>query len=229
MRRIEPARTARVLRSAIVLLAGVLVADALVLAQARRRAPAQTAPRSEPAKLACPFVLGDGVETKRMFCDVAIGRDPAEGIIIELPPHTGPVTLTFDLHNRHTYSEALSRTGRAFRRYTASIGVLAMDNTLLSRAVIHSEVRTAADLFDRVAGGTGAGGVKAVAPTGAEAIVITIPAEETRVSILGERLTEERADGVDTFTASGRPIAVISNVTIQYRPGPAPRAPARRK
>ncbi|MNC85445.1 hypothetical protein D3C83_10440 [compost metagenome] len=155
---------------------------------------------------------------------MAIGRDPAEGIIIELPPHTGPVTLTFDLHNRHTFSEALVKSGRAYRRYTASIGVLAMDNTLLSRAVVHNEVRTAADLFDRVTGGTGAGGVKAVAPTGAEAIVIAIPAEETRVSILGERLIEERADGVDTFIAPGRPIAVISNVTIEYRPGPAPRA-----
>ena len=38
-----------------------------------------------------------------------------------LPPHTGPVTLTFDLHNRHTYSEELSKTNRGYRRYTASI------------------------------------------------------------------------------------------------------------
>ena len=46
------------------------------------------------------------------FCDVLIGRDPAGGIIIALPPHTGPVTLTFDLHNRHTYSEELVKTNR---------------------------------------------------------------------------------------------------------------------
>ena len=39
------------------------------------------------------------------FCDVMSGRDPAAGILIPLPPHRGPVTLSFDLHNRHTYSE----------------------------------------------------------------------------------------------------------------------------
>jgi hypothetical protein len=163
-----------------------------------------------------------------VFCDVAIGRDPAQGILIPLPPHTGPVTLRFDLHNRHTYSEELSKTSRGYRRYTASIGVLTMDNTLVSRAVIQSEFRTAKDLLDRIAGGTGAGGVKAVAPSGTESIVITIPAQETSVSILGENLTEERVDATDTFTAPGRPVAVISNVMIEYRPGPAPRTPARR-
>ena len=58
-------------------------------------------------------MLGEGVKTKLTFCDVLIGRDPAGGIIITLPPHTGPVTLTFDLHNRHTYSEELIKTNRA--------------------------------------------------------------------------------------------------------------------
>ena len=46
-----------------------------------------------------------------------------------------------------------------------------MDNTLISRAVVQSEFRTAADLVDRVGGGAGPGGVKAVAPTGTESIV----------------------------------------------------------
>ena len=54
---------------------------------------------------------------------------PADGIIIKLPPHAGPVTLTFDLHNRHTYSEEQIKANRAYRRYTATIGVLTMDNT----------------------------------------------------------------------------------------------------
>jgi hypothetical protein len=170
------------------------------------------------------------VQTMRTFCDVTIGRTPAEGIVIPLPPHRGPVTLTFDLHNRHTYSADLVRAGRGYRRYTATIGVLTMDNTLLSRAVILSEFRTAADLLDRVSGGADAGGVKAVAPTGTERISITIPAAETSVTILGEKLLEERIDGAaDNFTAPGRPIAVISNVQIEYQPGPAPRAPARRR
>src|SRR5439155_1682782 len=99
-----------------------------------------------------------------------------------LPPHEGPVTLTFDLHNRHTYSEELVRAHRAFARYTATIGVLTADNTLISRAVVQNEFRTEADLVDRI-GGSGQGAVKAVAPTGTESISITIPEGEEQVSI----------------------------------------------
>jgi hypothetical protein len=103
---------------------------------------------------------------------VLTGRDTAEGIIIALPSHTGPVILRFDLHNRHTYSEELIKTNRAYRHYTATIGVLTADNTLLTRAVVQSEFRTAADLLDRISGGAGPGGVKAVAPTGTEPITV---------------------------------------------------------
>ena len=159
--------------------------------------------------------------------DVLAVRDPAGGILIMLPPHSGNVTLTFDLHNRHTYSEEQVKAGRAFAQYTATIGVLTMDNTLISRAVVQSEFRTAADLVERIAGGAGPGGVKAVAPTGAESITIVIPDREDAVSILGEKLTVERLDGSATYTQEGRPIATISNVMIEYRPGPprpAPRA-----
>jgi hypothetical protein len=198
--------------------------------QARGRATqsAAQALRTEPAKLTCPQVLGEGVQTKRTFCDVLIGRDPAGGIVIPLPPHTGPVTLMFDLHNRHMYSEELAKTNRGYRRYTATIGLLTMDNTPISKAYVQSEFRTAADLFDRVSGGTGPGGVKAIAPTGIESVVVPIPAEENSVSIVGLGLTEVRLDGTDVFTVIGRPVAVVSNVTIEYRPAPA-RAPARRR
>lgn len=172
----------------------------------------------------CPSVLGEGVQTKRTFCDVLIGRDPAGGIIITLPPHMGPVTLTFDLHNRHTYSDEQVRANRAYHRYTASIGVLTADNTLLTRAVVQNEFRTPADLVDRISGGGGPGGLKAVAPTGSETISVEIAEEEQSVSILGEKLAVIRPEGTDNFTTSGRPIAVISNVLVQYRP-PAPRRP----
>jgi hypothetical protein len=46
------------------------------------------------------------------------------------------VTLTFDLHNRHTYSEELAKTSRGYRRYTAMVGLLASDNTPLGRAAV---------------------------------------------------------------------------------------------
>lgn len=214
----------------IMLVAALLIAAAPNAAQTRRTAPA-TALRTEPAKVNCPQVLGQGVQSSRAFCDVVITRDPAEGVIIPLPPHTGAVTLTFDLHNRHTYSEELAKTSRGYRRYTAMVGVLAADNTPLGRAVVHSEFRNVRDLFDRISGGTGPGGVKAVAPTGVEPVTIVIPADEPTdsLSIVGLRLTEARIDGSDQFVASGRPIAIISNVMLEYRPGPAPRTPARRR
>lgn len=180
--------------------------------------PTEAQTRTEPAMFICPSLLGDGVQTARSFCDVLTGRDVAAGIIIELPPHRGAVTLTFDLHNRHTYSEELIAADRGYRHYTATIGVLTADNTLLARAVVQNEFRTAADLVDRVSGGAGPGGVKAVAPTGTESIAITIPAAEETVSILGEKLAVVYADGPDNFTAPGRPVAVISNVMLEYRP-----------
>jgi len=213
-------------------LVGAMLAAPQARAQARRTtAPAATALRTEAAKVTCPQSLGQGVQTARTFCDVIVTREPSEGVIVALPAHTGAVTLTFDLHNRHTYSEELAKTPRGFRRYTALVGLLASDNTPLGRAVVHSEFRTARDLFDRIAGGSGPAGVKAVAPTGAEAVTIVIPADEPTesISIVGLRLTEGRVDGTDVFQASGRPIAIISNVMLQYRPAPPPRTPARRK
>jgi hypothetical protein len=161
------------------------------------------------------------------YCEVLAGRDPAGGLLIRIPAHTGPATLTFNLHNLHLYSEEQVKARRAFARYTATIGVLTMDNTLLSRAVVQNEFRTAADLVERVGGGAGPGGVKAVAPTGAEAISIAIPEGEDRVSLLGEKVTVETRDGTATYSQPGRPIAVVSNVMLEYKPPPPPK-PTRR-
>jgi len=181
--------------------------------------PPPAALKQEAPEITCPTPLGVGVKSKVSFCDVLTGRDPAQGVLIKLPPHKGPVTLSFDLHNRHLYSEEQSKANRGYARYTATVGVLAMDNTLISRAVVQSEFRTAKDLVDRVGGGAD-GGVKAVAPTGTEAIKITIPEEEEGVSVLGEKLAVERLDGSAIYTQPGRPIADISNVSIEYRPAP---------
>jgi hypothetical protein len=197
-------------------------------AQSRRpptkKAPAQPALTRIQAQVLCPTELGIGVRTKRMFCDVLTGREPKDGILVTIPPHRGAVQLTFELHNRHTYSEELVKTKRAYRQYTATIGVLTMDNTLVDRAVIQSEFRTLADLYDRIGGGAGPGGVKAVAPSGAELITMELPADVAdQVSILGESLRVKRPDGDDNFMTPGRPIATISNVMVEYRPAPAPR------
>lgn len=222
------------MRTPAVLLIVTLACQVLLSAQTQTkrppaRRPAPVPPKTEPAMVNCPTVLGQGARTGRTFCDVLIERDPAAGITIPFPPHTGDVTLSFNLHNRHTYSEDQIRNKRAFHRYTASVGVMAMDNTLITRAVVQSEFRTADDMVDRVLGGSGPGGLKAVAPTGSEIIVVTVPAMEQGVSILGEKLTVLRVDGKDDFTTPGRPIAIISNVMLEYRPAPPPRPAPTRK
>ncbi len=217
------------MRRAVTIALAALVA--VPLSAQPRRPPVRKAPapppaaklKKEAAEMTCPTPLGVGVKTRIAFCEVMAGRDPATGVLISIPPHKGPATLTFDLHNLHLYSEEQVKAHRAYARYTATIGVLTLDNTLISRAVVQSEFRTAADLVDRVGGGAGPGGVKAVAPAGSEPITIAIPEREDQVSLLGEKLAVERADGAATYSQPGRPIAVVSNVMLEYRPGPPPK------
>jgi len=192
-----------------------------------RPAPPPLAPlQQEPAELTCPAPLGTGVTTHRLYCDVLTGRDPAAGILIKIPPHKSEVTLTFDLHNRHTYSEEQMKDPRAaFARYATGVGVLTMDNTLISRAAVENEFRKASDLIERIGGGAGPAGVKAVAPTGIESVRIVVPESENEVSILGEKLTVDLADGTITYTSPGRPIAIVSNVMVEYHPAPPPKTP----
>ena len=182
----------------------------------RKPAPPRK-PTVAPAEMTCPSPLGAGVKTKHEYCDVLTGRDPKEGILIKLPPHRGPVTLRFNLHNRHTYSEEEVRMKRGFASYAAGIGVLTLDNTLVTRAAVATEFRTAADLVERITGGAGPGGVKAVAPVGTEPISARAAGRVTEVTILGEKLNVVRADGEPAnYTAPGRPIAIVSDVTVEY-------------
>jgi hypothetical protein len=209
----------------VIVVAAASPAGAQARKPVRKPAPPVAAALKKVApEVSCPAPLGLGVRTKLSFCEVLSGRDPAGGLVIQIPPHKGTATLTFDLHNIQTYSEEEVKAHRAYTRSTATIGVLTMDNTLLSRGVVQSEFRTATDLIDRVGGGTGPGGVKAVAPAGREPIVVQIPEGELAVSLLGEKLTEERIDRVPmTYSQLGRPIAVVSNVMLEYKPGPPPR------
>jgi hypothetical protein len=211
-------------------IAFVLLLTVQLPAQSRRPArkpapPPVAAPKKGAPDMTCPAPLGTGVKTRLAFCEVMAGRDPAGGVLIQIPPHKGPAILSFDLHNLHTYSEEQVKAHRAFTRYTATIGVLTMDNTLISRAVVQSEFRAAADLVDRVGGGAGPGGVKAVAPTGTESVTIEVPESEAQVSLLGEKVSVERMDGAATYSQPGRPIALVSNVMLEYRPGPPPKPP----
>jgi hypothetical protein len=225
------------MRLVMALLCATLVAMPALDAQTRKATPKKSAKKALEvpitriqAEWKCSSELGIGVTTGRRFCDVLTGNDPKEGVLVTIPPHRGPVTISFELHNRHTYSAELVKLKQAYRKYTATVGVLTMDNTLVDRAVVQSEFRTEKDLFDRIGGGAGPGGVKAVAPSGDESITMELPQEvQDQVSILGEKLSVMRPDGVDNFTSPGRPIASISNVMLEYRPGPPPKkAPAKK-
>ena len=189
-------------------------------AQSRRRAPAKPVPpRVEPAKVTCPESLGTGVRTGAQYCFVLAGRDPSQGVIVAIPPHTGDAVLRFNLHNRHTYSEEQMKAGRGFASYTAVIGALSLKGDLFGRAAIQTEFRSAKEIHERISGGTGAG-VKAVAPVGVEAVSITIPAAVDQVSLVGEVLDAITPAGRES-AGPGRPVAIVSSVMVEYRPRPA--------
>src|SRR5882672_11203196 len=194
-----------------------------VPAKAAKAAPAVPLKTMTP-EVKCPSLIGMGIKTVRSFCDVPAGRDPAQGIVITLPPHTGQGTLTFDLHARHLYSDDEMKRGKAYSHYRVVIGVLTMKGDLLERGAVDAEFRTAADLFDRIGGGAGPGSLKAVAPAGREQVFITVPAGVDQVSLLGETLDAVTPAGHETVVMPGRPVAIVSNLLFEYHPAPPPRS-----
>lgn len=215
-------------------LTSVLIAA--VLAGVPMSAQSRKAPKRAPARAAktvatvplktmtpdvkCPSLIGMGIKTVRSFCDVPAGREPAQGIVVTLPAHAGPGTLTFDLHARHLYSEDEMKRGKAYARYRAVIGALTMKGDLLDRGAVEAEFRTASDLFDRIGGGAGPGSLKAVAPAGREQVIVTVPAGVDQISLLGETLDATTPAGHETAVMPGRPVAIVSNLLFEYRPAP---------
>jgi len=199
------------------------------------RAPAKPArpapdPIREPPLMQCPSILGNGMTSKRLYCDIlGASADGTGGLRVGIPAHSGPLTLSFTLHNRQTYSASEVTAGKAFARYTSTLRIASATGQVLGQAVVRSEFRSEKDLVERIAGGAGPGGVKAVAPTGAERVVFTVPDGVSDVVISGERLTIERLGGTEVITAPGRPYAVVSEVEIEYQPpAPAP-VPAKKR
>ena len=171
----------------------------------------------ESVEVRCPSVLGIGVETDLVFCDVLAQQDPALGVIVVLPPRRGEATLSFNLHNRHTYSADDVRRGRAYSRYLTEVAVASPAGDVLGRRYALNEFRTEEDLFDRVAGGAGPEGLKAVAPTGVERVSVTVPANLEQVVIVGQTLELTGVDGeLERIWSPGRPVAVISEVQLEY-------------
>jgi hypothetical protein len=200
-------------RSALALSSVALAATALLSAQ---RATTRPPARKISTTATCAAELGAGVKSHRRFCDVVITRDPAAGILLTIPVHTGTATLRFDLHNRFVVPSADVAVGSTFMRQTAVVAVIRPTGTVIDRAAIVSEFRTVADLFDLVGGGTGPGGAKGVAPGRAEPIEITIPAAVSSISIVGVSLEVTGRTGGGVFDTPGRPVAIVSNWRIEY-------------
>jgi hypothetical protein len=165
----------------------------------------------------CAADLGPGIgNATRRFCDVVITTTPARSVSVPIPPHTGPATVLFDLHNRFTVLSAPTEPGAAYVRHTAIVATIAPDGTVLSRSGVQREFRTIQDLFDRIAGGDAAGGVKLVAPGQPQAVRVAVPAGVSSVGIVGQRLSVMNRDGVASHDAPDRPVALVSNVRVEY-------------
>ena len=166
----------------------------------------------------CANDLGEGVKSRRKFCDVIIASSPKESVSITVPARTGVATLRFDLHNRFTLP-AVTVPVLAFSRHEAIVSVVQPNGDVIGRAVVAREFRSVEGLFDQIGGGTRPGGVKAVAPGPAEAVVFSIPAGISTIGIVGTKLTVLNRGGEESFDTPGRPVAIVSNVRLDYRPG----------
>jgi hypothetical protein len=80
------------------------------------------------------------------------------------------------------------------------------------------DYRTPADLFDRIAGAGRGAAPKLVAPGEPLPVRVVIPAGVTTPGIVGVRLEEWTAKGQSASDWPGRPIAIVSNVRVEYTP-----------
>jgi len=167
----------------------------------------------------CAASLGTGLKSKREFCDVIIAKVPKDSVAIAIPPHAGTVTLMFDLHNRFTLPAVAAAPALMYARHEAIVSVVKPTGEVINRAAVVREFRLVTDLFDQITGGGRPGGVKAIAPGPAEAIRFTIPAGINAIGIVGSRLqTLTRAGGDEVFENPGRPVAIVSNVRVEFKP-----------
>jgi hypothetical protein len=170
----------------------------------------------------CAASLGTGLKSRRTFCDVIIAAAPKDSVAITIPAHNGTATLMFDLHNRFPLPAVASVPGMAFARHEAIVSIVKGDGAVIARAAVVHEFRTVSDLFDQITGGGRPGGVKAVAPGPAEPVRFTIPSGISTIGIVGSRLQVlTRAGGDEVFETPGRPVAIASNVRLEYRPARA--------
>jgi hypothetical protein len=177
-------------------------------------APAKPLVKRTSTAFACAADLGTGVASKRRFCDVIVASVAAESVSVTIPSHTGAATLSFDLHNR--FPVPAGQTGTGFVRHVAVVAVIRQTGEVIGRAAVARDYRSAADLFDRIAGAGRGAPPKGDAPGEPIGAQIPIPAGISTIGIVGTRLEEWRPTGRGAFDSPGRPIAIISNVRVEY-------------
>ena len=198
----------------------LLVAAAVTMAATPvgQRAAGRAAVTRPVANAACASDLGTGVKTKRRFCDVVIASTARESVSVSIPPHAGAAALMFDLHNRFTVPPAGADAAQAFTSHTAVVAIITSTGELIERAAASRVYRTVSDLFDRIGPAARGSAPKIVAPGQAQAIRVEIPAGVSAVGIVGTRLEEWRATGRGAFDNPNKPIAMVSNLRIEYVP-----------
>lgn len=197
-------------------IAAGLAASAAV-AGAQQKPPAKPERHTSTA-FTCAADLGAGVASRRRFCDVIVASVAADSVSVAIPPHTGTATLAFDLHNRFMVSAGPADPALAFTRHIAVVAVIRQTGDVIGRAAVERDYRTPNDLFDRIAGVARGSAPKGVAPGAPMPNQVTIPAGVNLVGIVGTRLEEWRPTGRGAFDNPGRPIAIVSNVRVDYIP-----------
>jgi hypothetical protein len=199
-------------------LALAVACSSFVAAQSGRTTGAKSGSKQLTTELMCAADLGAGVKSKRPFCDVIIAATGAESVTVTIPPHTGPATLMFDLHNRFTVGAGVIDPAQAYVRYAALVAVVRPTGQIIGRAAVLQEFRTVQDLFDRISGGGRPSGLKAVAPGQPQAAKATIPAGISSVGIVGVRLEATNRAGSAVHESPGRAIAIVSNIRVEFVP-----------
>ena len=185
---------------------------------AGQQKPVAKPDRRTSTTFSCASDLGAGVASRRRFCDVIVASVAADSVSVSIPAHTGTATLSFDLHNRFSVTSVAADPALSFARHVAVVSVIRQTGDVIGRAAVSREYRTPADLFDRIAGAARGSAPKGVAPGAPVPSQVTIPAGVNAVGIVGWRLEEWRSTGRGAFDSPGRPIAIVSNVRVEYLP-----------
>jgi hypothetical protein len=207
-------------RAVLISLALVGSAAMAVAADQGRTSKPAPAPRTVTGGTpTCASDLGSGLTSRRTYCDVLITKSGQDSVFMSIPAHTGPAALHFDLHNRFTVPASGTPACEWFMRATALVAVVRPTGQVLERLAVRSEFRTIKDLFDRISGGAPPGGIKAVAPGKAESFRVIVPAGLNGAGIVGLKLEfSTLAQPSGSADTPGRPIAIVSNVRVEYVP-----------